>query len=128
MFCHSYQLSIVIGKYEERNPFMSIRFPPSFEKDHPEAMKNLRTNAHRLSSPFDIHATFHDIISYSAIKRGDVKQVSIKGDCGIRYALQHADNKGNKSTLLVGKVAIGSSRVHIFRNTEIPQKHSFQEY
>ncbi|KAI0227962.1 hypothetical protein LSAT2_021561 [Lamellibrachia satsuma] len=56
---------------------MSIRFPPSFEKDHPEAMKNLRTNAHRLSSPFDIHATFHDIIRYSAVKRGDVKQRGI---------------------------------------------------
>ena len=63
------------GKLEERNPFMSIRFPPSFEKDHPAAAKNLRTNAHRLSTPFDIHATLRDIIDYSDIVRGNVKQV-----------------------------------------------------
>ena len=56
---------------------MSFRFPPSFEKNHPEAMKNLRTNGQRLSTPFDIHATLRDIVDYSAVLRGDVKQVRI---------------------------------------------------
>ena len=55
---------------------MAIRFPPSFEKNHPEAMKNLRTNAQRLTTPFDIHATLHDVVDYSAVMRGNVKQVS----------------------------------------------------
>ena len=58
---------------------MSFRFPPSFEKTHPEAMKNLRTNAQRLSTPFDVHATFLDVLDYSGVLRGDVKQVSRPG-------------------------------------------------
>jgi len=72
---HPPQLNAVLGKLEERNPFMSIRFPPSFVKTHPEAMKNLRTNAHRLTTPFDIHATFEDIVDYKAIMRAEVTQV-----------------------------------------------------
>lgn len=67
----------VQGKHEERNPFMSFRFPPSFEKKHPDAMKNLRTNVHRLSTPFDVHATLRDIYNYSGVPVGDVKQRGI---------------------------------------------------
>ena len=70
------KLNIVLGKLEEHNPFMSFRFPPSFARTHPEAMKNLRTNAHRLTTPFDIHATFEDIVDYKGIMRGDVAKVS----------------------------------------------------
>ncbi|KAI0240983.1 hypothetical protein LSAT2_003885, partial [Lamellibrachia satsuma] len=73
----SYGRETVQGKHEERNPFMSFRFPPSFDKNHPEAMKNLRTNGQRLSTPFDIHATLRDIVDYSAVLRGDVKQRAI---------------------------------------------------
>jgi len=54
---------------------MSFRFPPSFEKTHPEAMKNLRTNVRRLTTPFDVHATLHDIANYTRGTRGDVGQV-----------------------------------------------------
>ena len=68
--------NIVLGKLEERNPFMSVRFPPSFARSHPEAMKNLRTNVKRLTTPFDIHATLKDIVDYSANMRGDVANVS----------------------------------------------------
>ena len=54
---------------------MSFVFPPSFEKKYPDAMKNLRTNAHRLSTPFDIHATLRDIYNYSGVLLGDTKKV-----------------------------------------------------
>ena len=65
------------GKLEERNPFVSFRFPPSFEKKYPTAVQNLRTNAHRLTSPFDIHATFLDILNYTGALHGNVSHVCI---------------------------------------------------
>lgn len=52
------------GQLEERLPFFSVYLPPEFrETKHGAAMyKNLRTNADRLSTPFDIHATLSDIL------------------------------------------------------------------
>ena len=65
------------GKLEERNPFVSIRLPPSFEKDYPTAAHNLRTNSRRLTSPFDIHATFLDILNYTTVLHGNLSHVCI---------------------------------------------------
>ena len=56
------------GKHEERMPFFSLRFPLWFQKKYPEEMKNIKTNIHRLTTPFDIHATFEDIISPGGAK------------------------------------------------------------
>jgi len=49
-------------------PFMGLRLPPSFISAHPVAAQNLRINANRLTTPFDIHATLRDIVDYT----GDV--------------------------------------------------------
>ncbi|CAF1307156.1 unnamed protein product [Didymodactylos carnosus] len=58
-FRESYQ-----GKLEERLPFMSIRMPPKFQKQYPHIMRNLRLNSHRLTTPFDIHETFLNLIDF----------------------------------------------------------------
>ena len=50
------------GKYEERNPYMALRFPPWFKNMYPDIIQNLNINAHRLTTPFDIHATFLDLM------------------------------------------------------------------
>lgn len=42
------------GKLEERLPMFSISLPKWFDKVYPEEAKNLRTNADRLTTPFDI--------------------------------------------------------------------------
>ncbi len=47
---------------------MSLRFPPWFVKKYPELMKNLQTNIHRLTTPFDIHETLHEIVSFSGVE------------------------------------------------------------
>ncbi|XP_023932391.1 uncharacterized protein LOC106165597 [Lingula anatina] len=52
------------GKLEERLPFFSFRFPEKFQKLYPEAYRNFLINAKRLTSPFDIHATFMDMLNY----------------------------------------------------------------
>ena len=53
------------GKYEERLPYFSLRLPGWFEKRYPEAVKNLRNNVDVITTPFDIHETFKDVISYT---------------------------------------------------------------
>ena len=53
------------GQMEERLPFMSVFLPESF-KSTPKGQKayrNLQANAEVLTTPFDIHATFEDILS-----------------------------------------------------------------
>ncbi|KAK2157549.1 hypothetical protein LSH36_189g06091 [Paralvinella palmiformis] len=53
------------GKYEERLPYFSIRLPEWFAAKYPRAMENLRRNSKRLTTPFDIHETFMDLINYT---------------------------------------------------------------
>ncbi|KAI0232461.1 hypothetical protein LSAT2_017188, partial [Lamellibrachia satsuma] len=68
----------VQGKYEERMPYMGFRFPPSFERKYPEVMRNLRTNVRRLTTPYDIHATFLDILKYdSSTTKGNIRHRGI---------------------------------------------------
>ncbi|KAI5713548.1 hypothetical protein M8J76_001109 [Diaphorina citri] len=52
------------GKLEERLPFFSFVFPPWFATKYPEAHSAFTKNADRLATPFDIHATLADVLSY----------------------------------------------------------------
>lgn len=52
------------GKFEERLPFFSFAFPPWFKEKYPDAMRVFRQNAHRLTTPFDIHATLQSILHF----------------------------------------------------------------
>lgn len=65
----------VQGKLEERMPYFAFRFPQWFEEKYPKAFYNFKTNIRRLTTPFDIHETFHDIINSS----GSLSQPGIPG-------------------------------------------------
>lgn len=52
------------GKYEERMPYFSFRFPKWFPKKYPSEFKAFKTNANRLTTPFDIYETFRDMIKF----------------------------------------------------------------
>ncbi|KAH9515448.1 hypothetical protein Btru_014472 [Bulinus truncatus] len=54
------------GKLEERMPYFAFSFPPSFKRLYPEAVDNLKQNVKRLTTPFDIHETFHQILNMSS--------------------------------------------------------------
>ncbi|CAH1780946.1 unnamed protein product [Owenia fusiformis] len=56
------------GKLEERMPFFGLRFPEWFEKRYSNEIKNLQINRHRLSTPFDIHETFEQLLDMSKHK------------------------------------------------------------
>ena len=59
--------STVIGKMEERLPFLSITLPDWFERTYPDLVQNLCENIDVLSSPLDVHATFRHILSYPSV-------------------------------------------------------------
>ena len=65
------------GRLEERNPYIGIRLPPRFIAQYPEAHANLRRNVHRLSTPFDLHATLREVINFTGT--GDREDLSGRG-------------------------------------------------
>jgi hypothetical protein len=54
-----------IGKMEERLPFLFFVFPQWFLAKYPVYADNLRTNSHRLTTPFDIYETLSDILHFN---------------------------------------------------------------
>ena len=57
----------VQGKLEERLPLYTMTFPPWFKSRYPQVAANLETNTKRLTSWFDVYATFRHMLSYPAI-------------------------------------------------------------
>ncbi|VDI28237.1 Hypothetical predicted protein [Mytilus galloprovincialis] len=60
-----------VGKLEERLPLMLIVFPPWFLKSI-QILRNLRINARRLTTPFDIFATLEHILDFNGIDKKEV--------------------------------------------------------
>lgn len=50
------------GKLEERLPYFSFYFPPGFKAQYPNEFDQLHRNKKRLTTMFDIHETFHDLL------------------------------------------------------------------
>ncbi|XP_054271598.1 uncharacterized protein LOC128993578 [Macrosteles quadrilineatus] len=66
------------GKLEERLPFFSFVLPPWMSQTHPRAVANLRTNKHRLTTPFDIHATLASLLHFPPTStQGDLSHRSL---------------------------------------------------
>ncbi|RXG74047.1 hypothetical protein Avbf_00684 [Armadillidium vulgare] len=60
------------GKQEERLPFFSMYLPQKFKTRYPSAADNVRVNAERLTSPFDIHETLKDLTQFQGAKLGSI--------------------------------------------------------
>ncbi|KAL1430635.1 hypothetical protein MTO96_014829 [Rhipicephalus appendiculatus] len=58
-----------IGRLEDIQPFAFLVFPPWFLQKNPEAARGLRVNQHRLTTPFDLHATLVELLDYPVHKR-----------------------------------------------------------
>ncbi|XP_068217916.1 uncharacterized protein [Palaemon carinicauda] len=50
------------GYIEERMPYVMIRLPDWFKEQYPDAYNNMRINAKRLTSTFDLYVTLRDIL------------------------------------------------------------------
>ncbi|XP_063378063.1 uncharacterized protein LOC134665147 [Cydia fagiglandana] len=60
------------GFLEDRLPFVITLVPPSFRYNFNEAYNNLKTNSHRLTTPFDMHATLADLINLENINNAKI--------------------------------------------------------
>ncbi len=59
------------GKLEERLPFFSIRMPQTFQQKHPNEMRNLRLNARKLTTPFDVYETLKHFLNFHDSNKGN---------------------------------------------------------
>ncbi|XP_013402395.1 uncharacterized protein LOC106168020 [Lingula anatina] len=64
----------VQGKLEERMPFFSFRFPKKFIEKYPKAYANVKKNSKVLTTPFDIHETFIDMINHTGTGVADIRR------------------------------------------------------
>lgn len=53
------------GWYEERLPYIFFSFPERFKKRFPKEIANFRTNANRLTTPYDVYMTLQHILTLS---------------------------------------------------------------
>ncbi|XP_001356783.4 uncharacterized protein [Drosophila pseudoobscura] len=65
------------GMMEERQPLMTMLYPPWMNERYPEAIANLRTNSRRLATPFDVHATMLHLLDMGNL---EAEQVLKKAD------------------------------------------------
>lgn len=89
---YSFIRSTWSGKLEERLPYFSFLFPDWFQKKYPEAIKNLRTNTKRLTTPFDLYETFQDILQYNGSVHSNVSQrgISLFQEIPLERSCDHA--------------------------------------
>ncbi|KAK9507208.1 hypothetical protein O3M35_007116 [Rhynocoris fuscipes] len=60
------------GFLEEKLPLLFFKFPPWFSNKYPKALENLKANAHRLVSAYDIYKTFIDLIDLKSISNSEL--------------------------------------------------------
>lgn len=60
---------LIQGKLEERLPLLTMAFPPWFKARYPKLAGNLRNNTDRLTSWFDLYATFRHMLSYPELPK-----------------------------------------------------------
>ncbi|XP_037567014.1 uncharacterized protein LOC119446613 [Dermacentor silvarum] len=62
-----------IGKFEDRQPFAFLVFPPWFLDENPKAARSLLYNQFRLTTHFDVHATLAELLHYPSVQRPQTK-------------------------------------------------------
>lgn len=65
------------GKLEQRMPYLAFRLPPWVKKVYPQLIRNLEINSKRLTTPFDIHETLIDVLTYRGSGVGDISNRGI---------------------------------------------------
>ncbi|XP_020807010.1 uncharacterized protein LOC110183160 [Drosophila serrata] len=62
------------GMMEERQPLMMILYPPWMKDRYPKAIANLKLNARRLTTPFDVHSTMLDLMNLRNLEADQVQR------------------------------------------------------
>ncbi|KAF5298404.1 hypothetical protein FQR65_LT01182 [Abscondita terminalis] len=69
------------GRMEERLPFLFISLPESYREKYYVAYTNLKKNARRLTTPFDLYKTLEDLISPDSLAQ-DVISLRVRNRKG----------------------------------------------
>jgi hypothetical protein len=127
-----------LGYYEEALPFFFFRLPPSLKASHPLWYANLRTNSHRLTSPFDLYSTLRDILSIAKASSNETVEDSSNTNSSSTINETSSDlNKVAPSFFDIGpknrtcetsgipqKYCICGVTPHLFQNKELIAKSS----
>uniref|UniRef100_A0A1A9WBJ3 DUF229 domain-containing protein n=1 Tax=Glossina brevipalpis TaxID=37001 RepID=A0A1A9WBJ3_9MUSC len=62
------------GGLEDMGPLLVTILPKWFESKYSEAIKNMRINAYRLTTHFDVHATMADLINLEKIRDMNIRK------------------------------------------------------
>lgn len=69
---HGYRFGKIVrthqGHLEERLPYIFFVLPSWFQKKYPIAFENMKNNAYRLTTPFDLHSTLNNILHPEELK------------------------------------------------------------
>lgn len=85
------------GKQEERLPYFGIRFPEWFSEKYPEIVQNVRKNSKRLTTPFDVHETLHEVLKFTGAGAANIsnrgvslfKEIPEERDCNWAHIDPH---------------------------------------
>lgn len=66
-------LETVIGKIEERMPYVALFMPKPFIRDNPSVARNLKANERRLTTWLDMHETLLDLLDLNFVSRTAAK-------------------------------------------------------
>lgn len=64
------------GTMEERLPLMSFILPSTFRRKYPRAIKVLRMNVNRLTTPLDVHATLLSLLNMNKMNYSETVNVT----------------------------------------------------
>lgn len=62
------------GYLEERLPFLFVIVPKWFQRKYGTAVSNLKLNARRLTTPFDLHETLNDLADLTRLQKGKLRE------------------------------------------------------
>ncbi|XP_076435704.1 uncharacterized protein LOC143275453 [Babylonia areolata] len=119
--------STVLAKMEERMPMMSLSFPESFQLRHPGAFANLTRNAHRLTTPFDVHETLTDLLypsrlTYRPPEENATAVMSLFEDIRINRTCHETGIPGHWCTCM-SRIVLGPSEPLVKRAAQALLRH-----
>ena len=62
------------GQCEKRLPLLMLAFPDWFKRKYSLALENIRRNSRMLTTHFDLHRTFHDLLNLNLLEKENLLQ------------------------------------------------------
>ncbi|KAJ8679800.1 hypothetical protein QAD02_015587 [Eretmocerus hayati] len=88
------------GRLEDSLPFAFLLMPDWWLSEHPRAVSNLKTNARRLTTPFDLHETIVDLLDSERLAQYEVTSASIPASMTTLPSIPHHIPVTNRSSLI----------------------------